>query len=102
MIRTVPASVLTKTTSHQMRGAVLGRLDAAGSLCRVLLPALTGLVCDRFGVGLAFAVQSAMSMAGLAVVEGWSRAAATHGLNTVDVSKGATTTSLGRKGVKGD
>ena len=73
MIRTIPAALLTKAAPPAHRGLVLGRLDAAGSLCRVGLPTLAGALSDRYGVGAAFAAQAALCLAGAVVVEAWRR-----------------------------
>ena len=79
MIRTIPASLLTKAAHPSERGAVLGRLDAAGSLCRVLLPTLAGALSDRYGIWAAFAAQALLCLAGIAVVERWRRTHASSG-----------------------
>lgn len=52
-------------------GAVLGRLDAAGSLCRVLLPPAAGALADGPGLWAAFAAQAALCLGGLACTEWW-------------------------------
>ncbi|EOD06419.1 hypothetical protein EMIHUDRAFT_219326 [Emiliania huxleyi CCMP1516] len=55
--------------------AVLGRLDAAGSLCRVLLPPAAGALADGPGLWAAFAAQAALCLGGLACTEWWFRRA---------------------------
>ena len=69
MIRTVPASLLTKRAPAARRGKVLGRLDAAGSVCRVVLPALCGWLVDECGLWAAFAAQAVLCAAGLLLIE---------------------------------
>lgn len=64
--------MLTKSAPASARGTMLGRLDAAGSLCRVVLPACVGTLCDRRGLWAAFALQAALCIAGALVVELWS------------------------------
>ena len=71
MIRTIPAALLTKNAPAAARGQVLGRLDAAGSLVRVLLPTAAGALSDRFGVWSAFGAQAVLCAGGLAIVELW-------------------------------
>ena len=68
MIRSIPASLLTKYAPASARGAVLGRLDAAGSLCRVLLPTLVGALSDALGLWAAFAAPAGMCLLGLVVL----------------------------------
>ena len=43
LVRTAPAALLTKRAPSAARGAALGRLDAASSLTRVLLPPAAGM-----------------------------------------------------------
>lgn len=69
MIRTIPASLLTTAAPSSHRGVVLGQLDAASSLCRVLLPASCGAISDRFGLWAAFAVQAGLCACGLVLIE---------------------------------
>ena len=61
LLRTLPASLATKAAAPSRRGEVLGRLDAAGSACRVIAPAITGLLIDAAGLQAAFAAQAARS-----------------------------------------
>ena len=48
---------------------MLGRLDAAGSLCRVLLPTLVGALKDAVGLWAAFVAPAAFCAAGLAAIQ---------------------------------
>ena len=54
-VGTLPASLATKAAAPSRRGEVLGRLDAAGSACRVIAPAITGLLIDAAGLQAASA-----------------------------------------------
>jgi MFS family permease len=72
MIRTIPASLLTTAAPASHRGVVLGQLDAASSLCRVLLPTSCGAISDRFGLWAAFAVQAGLCVCGLVLIETWA------------------------------
>lgn len=71
MIRSLPPSILTKAAPPHSNGSVLGRLDAMGSLCRVLLPTSAGWLSDHYGVWAAFAASAGLCMAGLLLIEIW-------------------------------
>lgn len=100
LVRSIPASLLTAAAPPAERGqrasaghaaereaaavtgaaafplgAVLGRLDAAGSLCRVLLPPAAGALADGPGLWAAFAAQAALCLGSLACTEWWFRRA---------------------------
>lgn len=77
LIRTIPASLLTKAAPASQRGAVLGQLDASSSFCRVVLPTLCGALCDRFGLWSAFATQAGFCAAGLVLIESSAEPVAT-------------------------
>mmetsp|Transcript_38702 Transcript_38702/g.77483 ORF Transcript_38702/g.77483 Transcript_38702/m.77483 type:complete len:86 (-) Transcript_38702:164-421(-) len=75
MVRTVPASLLTKSAPPSARGSMLGRLDATGSMCRVLLPTLFGSLCDHYGLWAAYTLQAGLCVLGMAIIELWNRRA---------------------------
>ena len=68
------ASLATKAAAPSRRGEVLGRLDAAGSACRVIAPAITGLLIDAAGLQAAFAAQAALCFVGIAILRVWAAA----------------------------
>ena len=74
LLRTLPASLATKAAAPSRRGEVLGRLDAAGSACRVIAPAITGLLIDAAGLQAAFAAQAALCFVGIAILRVWAAA----------------------------
>ena len=76
MIRTLPGALVTKAAPSSHRGVALGRLDAAGSICRVALPTIAGALSDRHGVWAVFAAQAALCAAGVVIIEVWRRHAA--------------------------
>ena len=88
MMRTLPASLLTKIAPSHRRGVVLGRLDAAGSLCRVCLPALAGLLSDRRGLWAAWAVQAGFCAVSIVLIELWAVAGTPPPLASAKVKTG--------------
>ena len=70
LLRTGPASLVTKTAALEVRGEALGILDATSSVARVVAPLLCGLAYDRIGPAAPFGLQALLGLGGAAALVG--------------------------------
>lgn len=66
ILRTAPAAILSKAAPAEARGEALGLLDAAGSVCRILVPAACALAAEALGPSGPFALQAVAAWASAA------------------------------------
>lgn len=65
LLRTAPASLVTKIATPDVVGEALGILDACSSAARVATPLLCGVLYDALGPAAPFGLQACLSLAGL-------------------------------------
>ena len=58
LLRTCPASLLSKAAPPELRGEALGLLDAASSVARICMPILSGALIELHGVTAPFWLQA--------------------------------------------
>lgn len=64
VLRSCPASFASKLVGDGNQGGVMGALDGASSVCRVIAPLLSGHLIDMLGVGVPFYLNSALCASG--------------------------------------
>lgn len=60
VLRSYPATLLSKCVSESRQGEAMGLLDLCSSGIRVIAPLLFGMIMDRYGRGNAFVAQAAI------------------------------------------
>ena len=73
LLRTGPATLVTKTAAPSVRGEALGILDATSSVARVVTPLLSGVLYDRIGPAAPFGLQAALALFGAAALVGGTK-----------------------------
>lgn len=61
LLRTCPASLLSKAAPPQLRGEALALLDAASSVARICMPILSGALIEWKGVTAPFWLQAGLA-----------------------------------------
>lgn len=76
LLRTAPASLVSKKAGREVVGEALGILDACSSVARIVTPLLCGLLFDWLGPSAPFGLQAVLSLLGVGALLHGTRVAA--------------------------